>query len=299
MSFFRLFLILCCMNLNASDSSGGIAPACGQDEVKSITKINSKVSFYTNQIVAAATALNGVLYPDSSATNPFSTDVCVPDTNNNNLNPCDFTWLQADLSAIENFSSKDACQEQIILPTSYKPFGDCTGSNCTVQCAGQNCSVTNSVSYQINNYIGPICSSSCGSDNECTCFLGAANSSQTTCPTPNPISISNNSYCAIGCQCATPQLGLQAVNDNAQTGINYFAASGGSIIIQCALCEDYYKTNNNIIMLKYKILTDIKSWLQDSTIKTQISKLQANCNSSSTSSGAVDICQFNPDNFIV
>jgi hypothetical protein len=290
MQFLLLILFIFSINLSAQSATASSAPSTGSTTATTgaatacgltdLTDMNTKVGSYTKQIVTAATTLNAII----NGTSPTAS--CQDGA-------CTFDWSNFDFGTITNFApiitnnkkiEQSPCtgSSSIYIPKKYTPFGTCNKANCTVQCGDADCSIANSIVYQMPNYYG------------------------TPDQSNNGINYNSINYLVMGCQCATPELSLEGINHQSASNpsedkyIGYSVSDGtGNIIIQCPLCENFYQANNNIILLKYEILKFIQTCLSNKTISSGIKALQQKTSCSRSTPNATTICSLNPSNLIV
>ena len=321
--------------------------AAAATALSGITNSNSDVQ---DQFVTSCTPVEVTVFPNQSigfVPSNASQGSPTPPTTTTTLNPCVFDWTNFDFSIIKNFQPKTVTDKngnphvvaahpcdatmnyidcdsskqntnQICIPKIYAPFGadssgnPCSGASCNVQCDGQNCSTTNSITYQQVNYPAS-CTSDQSNDTNNPCSVsncqapGNANDAAPGIYTPNSVSglqcpvtgilgnSAGNSCCPIGCACPTPDMSLDDINSAAGAGV-----STGSILMECPLCKDLYEANNNSVLLKYTILNAIQNWLQDQTIQGQITQFQSSSECTNPKDATTkQLCQLNIANFAV
>lgn len=163
----------------------------------------------------------------------------------------------------------------------------CNNTGCSFEKNPQPCSQTNNLNIESANYNANFA----GNDNPF--YLNNEIASALTNQNDNGIKDSSgNTYFPIGCQCPL-KTSLDEINNN--FGVGFSNENSGGIIMHCPICPFLYKTHNQLVYLKYKILDFIYSNLVQyaggiQEISNALQGIQSNCGTGSDKNNNTSLC---------
>lgn len=126
--FFSFFIFIAF--INSSDSTASqLQKQCQSPLIDQMKTINAQILPLSQNLISSVSALNAIIYPDSTMQNPFSMACVNGSCPTFNLNSCTGSST-----------------------TMYKPFSNCSNGQCAAQCGTSNCTVQNNLSNQYSTY---------------------------------------------------------------------------------------------------------------------------------------------------